>query len=124
MFGSYVKLQKRTLDVVAPIDEPLEGDYVSRGPTLVNDVLRLYVESRGGTSTSLSGYTVSTDPGSGGSRSAFLGTMSGSRMILGVLRSLRIVDTAYVFTLEARGDSLIGTVAGERGNGAVVFVRP
>ena len=121
VFGVYVPLQSRTFEIIAPIDEPLEGDYISRGPALVNDRLRLYVESRGGARTGLSGYTTTFDPQTGTSRFSILGSVTGSRMTLGVLRSQRITDTAYVFTLEARGDSLVGTVSGERGDGAIVL---
>ena len=123
VFGAYLPLQTRTFEIVAPIDEPLEGDYISRGPTLFNDRLRLYIESRAGARTGLSGYTTFFDPTTGTNRSSLLGSVTDSRLILGVLRSQRITDTAYVLTLEARGDSLVGTVSGERGEGAVVFVK-
>ena len=123
VFGSYLPLQIRSFEIVAPIDEPLEGDYISRGPTLLNDRLRLYIESRAGTRTGLSGYTTSFDPSTGSTRYSLLGALTDSSVVLGVLRSQRITDTAYVLTLEARGDSLVGTVSGERGEGAVVFVK-
>jgi len=109
LFGSYVLLRYRTLDVTAPPRYPFEGTYVfesgadGRAPTS----LRIYVESASATTYALSGNYTPTAPQP--APPGLLGSYDGSRITVALLRAQLASDTANVLTGRLEGDILSGT---------------
>lgn len=116
VFGSVVTIARRTLNVVAPPREPVEGTFDLLLSPLgyyyggVGDarVLSLYVESdaaRGDQLTALTaGYRTN-----GGFMGGAVGTLSGNKIKVAFLSNQQLRDTIDVFTAELRGDTLDGT---------------
>jgi hypothetical protein len=116
VFGSLVIISRRTLDVTAPIERPIEGSFSLVLGNLgylyggVGDAvgLTLYVESpstRSGQPDAITGRYRR----SGGTFAAAVGTLSGTHLDLAFLADQVMTDTLDRFSGELRGDSLVGT---------------
>lgn len=76
LFGAFVTLETRTLEVTAPIDEAIEGTYRSTQPA-TGDILRLWVNERLGDAVQLSGNLTGV-----GGRVGIVGTLRGNELVL------------------------------------------
>ena len=118
LFGSTVVIGSRTLDVTQqPVEPALEGDYeLAQGPLMTKpfvDVMRLYVETPGATSASLSGWysrdrTLSA-------RDGITGTRDGNRIELRLLVNQDTHQRLATFVGTQVADSLVGAYAGVEG---------
>ena len=112
LFGSSVNIVQRTLDVTQqPVDPVLEGEYeFVEGPAMDRryiDVMRLYVETAGTTSASLSGW-YSRDR-NGAVRDGIAGARDGTRIELELLDNQDSRRRIARFIGRQVGDSLVGT---------------
>lgn len=76
LFGSFVRLETRTLEVTAPTEEAIEGMYRSTDAGAA-DVLRLWVNEHLGGTTQLTGNLVSV-----AGRVGLVGTLNGTALVL------------------------------------------
>jgi hypothetical protein len=99
LFGAYVPIKSHSLQVVGEADEPIEGRYVAALPR-GRDQLRVWIESRDGDVTVLTGsYRL---PGE--EQFGYTGSLQGDRL---ALRAFLNQDTRQVFR------ELVGTVRGD-----------
>lgn len=117
VFGSYVMLRGRTMNVTADIDDPLEARYqrFAGPPSITPSGFILYVESDvvSGTQQVSGTWSGSFISGSHG----LIGTLdSQSRLTLALLRGQFVTDTVDVLELTWDGLALLGRVrsTGER----------
>ena len=118
LFGSTVVIGSRTLDVTQqPVEPALEGDYeLAQGPLMTKpfvDVMRLYVETPGATSASLSGW-YSRDRKLT-ARDGITGTRDGNRIELRLLVNQDTHQRLATFVGTQVADSLVGAYAGLEG---------
>lgn len=93
LFGSYAPIRRRSFEVVAPQDEPVEGTFAGLEGRLV-----LYASG----AALVSGRFDEA----GGSRHGVLGVRTGNRMRLVVLRQAGVNDTLFTAGAEVVADSL------------------
>ena len=104
VFGSYVPLITRVLDVTGDTGEPPAGTYggLEQNPA---DLLDLYVEARGsGSDLQLSGR-LRIAPGD---RFGVIGRLQGQELTLAAFAGQTISDTQFVFRGQLAGDSIRG----------------
>lgn len=112
VFGSHVLLHLRSLAVDAPRDpaSSIEGDWQrTAGTTAAPGVLRLWVDTREGAVSRISGHwlgSASADP------PGIVGTADGLRASLAILRGQSARDTAMVLDLNMQGTVMTGRVRG------------
>ena len=102
LFGSYVPVVRRVVDVVANEDDPIEGTYHDGPPALSRVTLRLYVESQREDIKALSGR-LNNQSGQFG----VVGTLDGTSIRLAMLRSMSGSDTLGILAGTVKGDSLL-----------------
>jgi hypothetical protein len=120
VFGSYVALRFQTLRVVAAQQELVEGRYTRTSPAAIGvpSALSLYVDTRAGGLTQLTGQA--TDAATGAQRGV-LGTMvDDDRVTLAILRGQSARDTLTTIDGRLNGGEITGTV---RGTGQPVTFR-
>lgn len=104
VFGSYVQMVYRPLDVTATADEPIEGRWINASDIAWPPSLRLWVDER------IQGVTVLTgnypDP-TGAGHDGIVGHMESGRISLAFLRAQVANDTAATIGGVVHGDSLI-----------------
>jgi hypothetical protein len=116
VFGSLVTVSRRTVNVTAPIREPIEGTFNLTIGTLGylygGDAgafgLTLYVESPATRADQLSAVSGAYRR-SNGTFGGAVGTLSGTNLKLALLAGEFANDTLEVLTAELRGDTLSGT---------------
>lgn len=115
VFGSVITVSRRTVNVVAPAEEPIEGTFDLQFSPLgyfyggVGDArtLTLYVESPATRHDQLDAVTAAYRR-NGGSVDGAIGTWSGNQLKLAFLSNQLISDTVDVFVGDLRGDTLDG----------------
>lgn len=104
VFGSYVQMVFRPLDVTATVDEPVEGRWINTTSIGWPPSLRLWVDQR------IQGVAVLTgnypDP-YGGTHDGVIGRLTGSAISLAFLGGQVANDTSMTISGTFRGDSLI-----------------
>lgn len=95
VFGAVAPIRTSRLEVVAPVDDPIEGRWRASGGGATMD---LYLDGASLASGRLIEGTV---------RRGLLGTRSGGRLTMAVLRGQLANDTLDVFTAELRGAELL-----------------
>src|SRR5215208_345153 len=103
VFGAYVPLDTRVLDVRAEAGSPPAGRYEGLD-TFPADALQLYVESSAGGRTQLSGRLETP----AGERFGVLGLLRGEELTLSALAAQNVADTQFVFRGRLAGDSIRG----------------
>lgn len=115
MFGSVITVARRTVNVVASPQEPIEGTFDLLFSPLgyyyggVGDArtLTLYVESPATRQDQLDAVTAAYQR-SGGSLDGAIGTWSGNQLKLAFLSNQLVKDTLDIFVGRLHGDTLEG----------------
>lgn len=112
VFGAYAMLRLQPLRVTADVDDPFEGTYVRTGgaSATVPVVLNLWIESRSGGATQVSGnYVMDASPESRG----VIGVWdSQDHVTLALLRDQFVTDTVRVLEGRLEGNAIRGVVRG------------
>jgi hypothetical protein len=109
MFGSYFALDTRSLEVVADVDEPIEGDYERVAGAPIVQSLKLFVDAEGGGVSLLTGNYVGATAG----RAGAIGALQRSNISIAFLKQQSTVDTAFVLRGTVVGGEISGVIAGE-----------
>ena len=100
VFGAFVTLETRTLEVTAPIDEPIEGTYRATQPATV-DVLRLWVNEQLDDAVQISGNLTTV-----GGRVGLIGTLRGSELELATYEADGTILAQPPIAARVRGDQI------------------
>lgn len=103
LFGAMIPIRFQAIDVVAPFDEPVDGEWTLEGADDPRFPPRLTTWADGAYA---SGKLIDVYDPEFGTRRGVLGTRSGNRLRLAVLRYQTPRDTAWTLDAEVRGDTL------------------
>jgi hypothetical protein len=116
VFGSYVMLERRVLDVSAPATRAIEGtfDLLEQEPgyyyggTIDARVVSVYVESPGANASQADAITARFTRSFGTIPGAAAGTLEDGTLTMHFLANQTLTDTLDRFTGVLRGDTLVG----------------
>ena len=106
LFGSYHQIRYQDIDVVAPFDEPADGEWRRLGDTSANFPARLTLWADG---TFVSGKLVDFFDEELQTRRGVIGIRRSSGIEVQVLFGQSLRDTAWSMMLDYRGDTLVTT---------------
>lgn len=109
VFGSYVQMIYRPLDVTATVDQPIEGRWTRMAGTGGPPWLQLWIDQQIQDATLLTG---NYPDAYATSHMGIVGHQSGTRISLALLKGQSARDTASVLAGEVRRDSLVLGAAG------------